>query len=505
LNLGVRYSYFPSPRDTNNTLVNFDPLLYNPANAPTGFNADGSVSTVGYDAATYANGLILPTGGACTAAQAIPAQFVTCSPYGSAVNANSNKNFGPRIGLAYDPFGNGKWAVRAGYGIFYDRTLNGIWEQNAFDDPPLVQTTTKNNPTSANLFDNPTNGATAPIPNTPTFLVTTGSGNSPVFKVPSYQDYNLSVQHEVLPNTVLEVGFVGTRGNHLLGDLDINQPTVASRLANPTSDVNAIRPYLGYGIIADRSTIYTSNYNSLQISANRRFSKGLTFGLSYTWSKLLTTNPQDRDLSAYDTYDLKQSYGASTLNTPQMLAISYVYDLPYHANHNGLMSYVLGGWELSGIISVQTGQSQILTQNNDPWSAAGYPGGLGMNRPYGASTYLIRPEQISSNVGGPKSVVEYFNTAAFTDAVAQFGSARPGAVLGPGFQIWDTSLFKNFHLGERVGLQLRLETFNTFNHGNPSSIQTDVDNTPLGVPGAFGSVTAWHDPRIVQLGGKITF
>jgi Carboxypeptidase regulatory-like domain/TonB-dependent Receptor Plug Domain len=509
LNLGLRYSYFPSPRDSNNTLVNFDPLLYNPANAPTTFNADGSVT--GFNAATYANGLILPTGAGCTAAQAIPAQFVTCSPYGSTVNANSNKNFGPRVGLAYDPLGNGKWAVRAGYGIFYDRTLNGIWEQNAFNDPPLVQTTTVNNTStsSLNLFDAPLAGTPAAAPNTPTYLVTTGSAGSPVFKVPSYMDYNLSVQHEILPRTVLEVGYVGTKGTHLLGDIDINQPTVAARVANPTQDVNAIRPNLGYGIIADRSTIYTSNYNSLQVSLNRRFSQGLTLGLAYTWSKLLTTNPQDRDLSTYDTYNLGLSYGPSLLNTPQMLAISYVYDLPFYKDQRGLLGHVLGGWELSGIITAQTGQSLILTQNNDPFAMAGYPGGLGMNRPYSSSTYLIRPDQISGSVGGPKSVLEYFNTAAFTDAIGHFGSSRPGAVLGPGFQIWDTSLFKNIHIAERVGLQLRLETFNTFNHGNPDSLQTNVDVTPTGPGagqvGAFGSVNGWHDPRIVQIGGKVTF
>jgi hypothetical protein len=503
LNLGLRYSYFPSPRDTNNTLVNFDPLLYNSANAPTVFNSDGSVT--GFNAATYANGLILPTGGACSAAQAIPAQFVTCSPYGSVVNANSNKNFGPRLGLAYDPFGNGKWAVRAGFGIFYDRTLNGIWEQNAFDDPPLVQTTTVNNTatSSLNLFDAPLAGTPAGPPNTPNYLVTTGSAASPVFKVPSYMDYNLSVQHELMHNTVLEVGYVGTKGTHLLGDIDLNQPTLAARLATTTEDVNAIRPYLGYGDITDRSTVYTSNYNSLQMSLNRRFSKGLTLGVAYTWSKLLTTNPYDRGLSAYDTYDLKESYGPSVLNTPQMFVMSYVYDFPWFKGQRGLSGYVLGGWELSGIITAQTGQSQILTQNNDPWVMAGYPGGMGMTR--AGNTVYIRPDQISSDVGGPKSILEYFNTSAFTDAIGHFGSSRPGAVLGPGYQIWDTSLFKNISLGERAKFQLRVETFNTFNHGSPNGIQTDVDNTPLGEPGGFGSVTGWHDPRIVQIGGKITF
>src|SRR5581483_4453692 len=130
LNLGLRYSYFPSPLDRNNTLVNFDPGLFNPALAPTAFDANGNALGT-FNAATYANGLIFPRGAACSTAQSISPQ-VACSPFGGRVNPNSNQNWAPRFGLAFDPFGDGRWAIRAGYGIFYDRTLNGIWEQNAF-------------------------------------------------------------------------------------------------------------------------------------------------------------------------------------------------------------------------------------------------------------------------------------------------------------------------------------------------------------------------------------
>ncbi len=518
VNAGIRYSYFPSPTDSNNTLVNFNPLLYSANNAAvidpvsgnmTGLTASGSAT----DATKYANGLIFPKGAACAAAQAIAPQ-VSCSPFGSRVNPSSNNNWGPRLGLAYDPFGDGKWAVRAGFGVFYDRTLNGIWEQNAFSDPPLVQTTAINNNGNAslNLFDAPLSGQAAGAPLGPVALTTTGS---PTFKVPSYMQYNLSVQHEIMPNTVLEVGYVGTKGTHLLGDIDFGQPTVAARLAAPGADVNAIRPYLGYGAINDRNPVYTSNYNSLQASLNRRFSKGLTLGASYTWSKLLTTNPYDRGLSAYNSYDLKQSYGPSVLNTPQMLVVSYVYDFPFYKSQRGFAGQALGGWELSGITTIQSGQSQIITQSDDPWdlvtttnstisctiggsitSCPLYPGGLGMTRP-GESVY-IRPDQVG-NPHGPKTAAEFFNPAAFAVAVGHFGSSRPGAVLGPGFQVWDMSLIKNFRFAERVGLQLRLETFNTFNHGNPFGIDTNVGDSN------FGAVTSWHDPRNVQLGAKINF
>jgi Carboxypeptidase regulatory-like domain/TonB-dependent Receptor Plug Domain len=493
LNLGVRYSYFPSPSDSNNTLVNFDPARFNPANAPAIDPATGKMAP-GNNAATYANGLIFPTGTACTAAQAI-GPLVTCSPFGSMVNPSSNKNWGPRIGIAYDPFGNGKWAVRAGYGIFYDRTLNGIWEQNAFVDPPLVQTATINNngSSSVNLFDNPNAGAAAGPPLGPSTLKVTGN---PTFKVPSYQDYNLSIQHELMRNTVLEVGYVGTKGDHLLGDININQPTVAARLANPNTDANALVPFPGYQAIVSRAPVFTSNYNSLQVSLNRRFNQGLTLGVAYTWSKLLTTNPQDRDLGVADAYNLKGSYGASTLNTPQILGLSYIYDLPFYRNQNNLVGRVLGGWEISGITSIQSGQSVTVTQGTDPFAtAANNKSGLNLAR---GATAQIRTDLIG-DPHGPKTSTEFFNTAAFAPAVGHFGDERPGSVLGPGFQLWDISLIKNIHFVERVSLQLRLEAFNAFNHGSPNGVFTSIGS------GSFGQVSGWHDPRTVQLGVKIKF
>jgi hypothetical protein len=509
LNLGLRYSFFPSPHDSNDTLLNFDPAAFNFANAPAIDPATGNMNLAlspNANSATYANGLIFPTGATCSAAQAI-SPTASCSPFGQLVNAKSNKNFGPRFGLAYDPFGNGKWAIRAGYGLFYDRTLNGIWEQNAFDDPPLVQTSAINNngSFSTNIFDNVNNGAAAPTPVTPVNIVVTGT---PVFKVPSYQDFNVSVQHDLMRNTVLEVAYVGTRGTHLLGDMDLNQPTVASRLANPNSDANALVQFPGFGSIRSRNPIFTSNYNSLQISLNRRFTNGLTLGAAYTWSKLLNTNPQDRDLGMQNTYDIKSNYGLSTLNTPQIFSLNYVYDLPFFKNEHNLQGYVLGGWEISGITNIQSGQSQTVTQGTDPFATVANNGsGINLAR---EGLIQIRANQ-AGDPKGPKTATEFFNTAAFSPASGAFGSEQPGAVLGPGFQLWDMSLIKNFNFGERARLQLRFESFNTFNHGSPNAINTTCSASALspldctaGNP-AFGTVTGYHDPRTLQLGAKFQF
>ncbi len=301
---------------------------------------------------------------------------------------------------------------------------------------------------------------------------------------------------------------MGTKGTHLLGDIDLNQPTVAARTANELVDVNAVRPFAGYGAFGDRSTVFTSNYNSFQASLNRRMSHGLTLGVAYTWSKLLTTNPVDRGWGATNSYNLKQDYGLSALNTPQIFVLSYLYQEPFFRAQHGA-GWILGGWELSGIVNVQTGQSITVTQSLDPFDpgtaspTAPGAGNRGLGFLQGDATNLAN--QIGS-AGGPKTLNEYFNTAAFSQSVGTFGDSRPGAVLEPGFQRWDTSLFKNIHFGERAALQLRLETFNTFNHGSPSEICNDsgTGSCVVGTP-AFGVVTAYHIPRNVQIGAKVNF
>jgi hypothetical protein len=199
-----------------------------------------------------------------------------------------------------------------------------------------------------------------------------------------------------------------------------------------------------------------------------------------------------------------------------MFIASYVYDLPFYKNQQGFVGKVLGGWEISGITTIQTGQSLSITQGSDPlaavtvpYSVGGcaisasttscplYPGGLGMTR--SGSTVQVRADQIG-NASGPKTAARFFNTAAFTDAVGHFGTSPVGAIYGPGLQVWDMSLIKNIRFAERVALQLRLETFNTFNHGNPSTVDTNVDDGA-----SFGTVNGWHDPRNVQIGAKVNF
>ncbi len=513
LNLGLRWSYFPSPTDAKNTLNNFDPNLYNPKQAPA-IDAYGNfVAGQGILPATYVNGLIFPSGKACTQAQAISPNL-TCSPYGGRVNPNSNKNFAPRVGFAFSPYGNGKTSFRGGFGIFFDRTLNGVWEQNAFTNPPLVQTSTVNNTS----FDQPLQGSAA-VSYGPNHLTLTGT---PAFKVPSYADYNLSVQQEVVSGTIVEIAYVGSSGRHLLGELDLNQPTLAARSANPTVNVNAVRPYLGYSFFQARVPVFTSNYNSLQVSVSHRVTRGLTAGIAYTWSKNLTDQSVDRGVANTNTYDPKLDYGPSTLNTPQIFIANYAYQLPFFAEQHGLTGHVLGGWEVSGVTSFESGQSTSVTQSSDPFACAlptdgssgcitgsspgTYPGGIGISTPNIA--IIPRADQIGP-VHLNKQPGQWFTTSSFADAVGHFGSGRAGSFLAPGIENWDLGAFKNVSISDRFKFQFRAEFFNAFNHTNfggnssfqyPSGIGTNIDDTAN-----FGHVVSTHLPRRIQLGAKLYF
>jgi hypothetical protein len=484
INLGVRWSRLPSVTDVKNTLSNFDPALYSAQLAPQidpasgNFVAGQSINGVSLIPATYTNGIIFPTGAACSKAQSV-SPFVKCSPFGAYVNPNYNADFAPRIGFSYDVTGRGKTVVRGGFGVFYDRLLNGIWEQNAFVNPPLAQSTTINNAP----FDNIKGGSTS-VSYGPNGLTATGT---PAFKVPKYVNYNLSVQHQVLPSTVVEVAYVGATARNLLGQFDENQPTLAARLADTTSDVNYIRPFKGYGKINSRFPSFTNNYNSLQVSANHH-SHGLTFGTAYTWSKDMTPQSYDRSNTATNSYDFKLDYGPASYNTPQVLSANAVYDLPIFRNQQGFQGRVLGGWEVSGIVAATSGSNFSVTQGADPFDTGNRGIGLGG----------VRPDQVAP-VQKSKSFDKWFSTNSFAHAVGHFGSERSNPIVGPGFQNWDLAGIKNFRIFESVNFQFRAEFFNAFNHVNPYGPDAGLDDSD------FGVVTGDHEPRRIQFGAKLNF
>ena len=294
---------------------------------------------------------------------------------------------------------------------------------------------------------------------------------------------------------MLEVAYVGNQARHLPGAFNENQPTVGAVEAAPTTQTNALRPYLGYAGITERGPIFTNNYNSLQVSLNHH-SRGLQVGLAYTYSKDLTTQSTTRNaLSTYQ-YDFQLDYGPSNYNQPQTFIADYVYDLPFFNSQQGFMGRIAGGWEVSGITSFLSGQSFNMSQPFDPWDPTGIHVGTGSSG--------TRPDQVAA-VHMTKSVGSWFSTGSFAPAVGHWGSEGSGSMLGPGYNNWDLAAIKNTKLAERLSFQLRGEFFNAFNHESFSSVDSSLSDSSFYGGSGFGQVTGGHSPRRIQIGGKLIF
>ena len=496
---GLRYSLLRTPYDGGNKLTTFDPSVYSAANAPT-LTASGNL-VLGTGNPT--NGIII--GG-------------VNSPYGDDITRQNNKNFAPRLGVAWDPFKKGKTSVRAGYGIFFDSAAAGLIEDNVFNNPPFLG--------SANfgggVFLSNLSSLSASASTIPPSLWTT----DPQWHTPYSQQWNLDVQQSVGRGWLFDIGYVGNKGTHLVGVIDINQAAPGAALAagivvpgqilgcdatnsnfgscSTTSAarlLNRIRPFVGYGTIGQISPRFYSNYNSLQLSAEKRFTSNSAMSFFYTWSHALTDNQSDRSTGIQNSSCPVCDYGRSTLDRRQVFTGNYIYDLPWQRSQQGLVGHLLGGYEFSGILTINSGLPfTVLTARGQ-----GDPAAVGVNTsgaPNNGSVASPRPNQISDPNNGPKTFTQFFNTAAFAPVTVAgaSGNERRGAVNGPGLWRYDMALLKNTRIRESVNLQVRAEAFNLFNHTNFQTVGTTLTTTST-----FGHVTAVRDPRIMQLGLKLNF
>ncbi len=492
LNLGLRWDIYRQPWDDNNLLTNFDPSTYNRANAP---QIDPATGLLVANTGNTLNGIVVNSQNK---------QFGN-SPYGRKVANEDTHNFGPRVGIAWDPWGQGRFVVRSGYGIYYDPILVGIFEQNIFNNPPFVNSVTIQNTS----LSNPAAG-TAVVNLAPKAL----RGTPVPYRTPYMQQWSFDMQKQFGGSWVADVGYFGSKGTHLIGIADINtvQPGLARSSGLFPSDtvfttaneqrLNALRPYPGYNAINSIETWFNSNYNSLQASLEKRFSAGSLLTLAYTWSKNLTDNRSDRSSAPQNVYTFRTSErGLAQFDRRHIFTASYVYDIPFfRRNSNALARTILGGWEISGIVRVATGlpYNPGLVTSTDP-------AGLGILGPSAAG---LRPNWVCNpNEGAPHTRAQWFNTsclAAPSSIQATPGNAGRSIIHGPGYQNWDFSLFKNFVLREspnrgNIALQIRGETFNVFNHTNPLDPSTSVGS------GTYGQIVSYRDPRILQLGAKLNF
>jgi hypothetical protein len=477
-NIGVRYSLFRQPIDSSGNLSNFNPNFYNQANA---FQIDANGNRV-LGTGDPLNGIII--GG-------------QNSPFGDKVAEEDYGNIGPVFGFAWDPFKDGKTAVRGGYGISYDTSLFGIVEQNIFTNPPLVRSVSLSNVS----LDNPAAAFAGAAPSTAPLNLRGIPFDS---ATPYVQQYSLDIQREVFRNLIVDVGYFGSKGTNLLGIVDLNlvQPGLAAASGvtqtitstNTAALLNGLRPYKGYVAINAPQNWFNSNYNSLQAAMEKRFAGDSLVKVAYTFSRNLTDNQTDRSSAPQNPYNLAAEYGPASFDRRHIFTVNYVYELPFFRDQKSLTGRLLGGWQLSGITTYASGVPLTVTTTGVD------PAGLGF---LGSSAAGPRPDMIADpNDGAPHTIAQWFNINAFAEVpagVIRPGNASRGAVQGPGYGRWDLALARVIKINEGLKFQLRGEMFNMFNHTNPLNVNTVRTNA------LFGQVTSARDPRLVQLGLKLNF
>jgi hypothetical protein len=476
LTYGLRYSYFGPATDALGHATTFDPASFNPALEPQ---------------INQATGLLVP--GTGTALNGV----IIGGP-DSAVANHDNFDFAPRVGIAWDPFKTGKTSIRAGYGIFFDAPAINSLEQFQFSNPPFVQNIT----ISATTLSNP--GSVSPnVSLSPPFL----GGPTKNWRQPYTEQWSLDIQREFRAGFMVDVGYYGNVGRHLIGVVDINEPqpgafttapfapaiTSPVGAGTPTQRLNFIRPFRGFDAINLFETIFTSNYNSLQTRVQKRFRGNSLVAFNYTYSHILTTSQSDFR-TPQNSYNIQAEYGPGQFDRRHIFNTAFVYELPWNQKQEGFAGHLLGGWEFSGIVYIYSGLPLTATASRDP-------AGLGLRD--GNSFAGGRPDSIGDpNSGAPHTVAQWFNKAAFQLVPA--GTIRPGnvprgSIIGPGAERWDLSLFKNTRLTEILKLQFRAEAINVFNHTNFNGVGTSF------TAGTFGQVTSSRDPRIMQLALKLSF
>ena len=397
------------------------------------------------------------------------------------------RDFEPRFGFSWQPFGSARTVVRGGYGIFYNSpALNNVNSGPQQSNAPFVSAQTFNssvaNPiTMANPF--PTaNGVTA------TLTLSAINRHLPDAQA---QQWSLNVQRELTRSLVLEVGYQGAKGTHLPLLYNLNQPPPGP---GAVAAKQALRPYPVFGNINYLTSRGDSNFHGLVTRLEQRFSHGLSFLLAYMHGKSIDDTPgtpynvTPSRSSAMDPANFRRERGLSGFDIRNRLVLSPVYQLPFGKgqpllNQSKAAGYLVTGWEISGILSLQNGRPFTALVSRDNANVLGS---------------VDRPIVIGDGNAGPKTVQQWINTAAFQLAPAgTFGNAGRNNLIAPAYENLDLVLSRMFAIRERVSLQFRVEAFNTFNHPNFDAPVQTFDNP------SFGTIQVAEASRQMQFGLKV--
>lgn len=509
VNYGIRYTVIVPYQATWRNMAAFDPVLYDPTKAVTVSPVNGTITVGNGD--RY-NGLVIPGTAFPKSAdgrfpEATSGQYSYLFRNGAYPSYYSDiqwDDIQPRVGIAYQL--NEKTVVRAGGGRFFTRL--GVSDSIFLGGNPPFQPTAN---VSFGNADNPGGTSVNVLPLT----VTT---QSRTFNNPEAWNWNFTVERQLPWNSLLSVAYVGRRGLHLQREVDINQPTTAVVAANPGVNLDALRPFKGYNSIRETDNVGTSRYNSLQVTWNRRFVKGLMIGASYTFGHSQDDGSAQRDVIP-DTYYAGNLWGDSQFDVRHILVINYLYELPFFRDTSSLAGKILGGWQISGITQFQTGLACSTISNND-FAKVGQDGNLDGNS--GSQTQCLGssagqfwaingdPRFIGQMAANGASDPRYWFATTNPDGSPIFVAPTPGTFVtqsgvrnrihNPGFQNWNVGLYKKFPINERVGFQFRAEAFNAFNHPNWGSANFDPTNA------AFGKITGkTDDVRNLQLSLRLYF